>query len=48
MIVERFRPIASAKWPKMKAPTGRPSNVAAKIEPDTIAVVAASRSGDTK
>ena len=34
MIVERFLPIASAKWPKMKAPIGRPISVAAKIEPD--------------
>jgi hypothetical protein len=48
MIVVRLLPIESAKCPKMMDPTGRPRSVAAKIVPDTIAVVVASRSDGTK
>jgi hypothetical protein len=48
MIVVRLLPIASAKWPKIIAPSGRPTNVAAKIEPLTSVVAGAERSDDTK
>jgi hypothetical protein len=48
MIVVRLRPIVSPRCPKIKAPTGRPSSVAAKIEPFTMAVVASSICGETK
>jgi hypothetical protein len=48
MIVVRFLPIESAKWPKIKDPTGLPRSVAAKIVPDTTAVVVVSKSGGTK
>ena len=40
MIVVRFRPIVSAKWPKMKAPIGRPISVVAKIIAEATAAVA--------
>ncbi len=48
MIVVRRRPIVSARCPKIKAPIGRPSSVAAKIEPLTIAVVDWLICGETK
>ena len=47
-IVVRLLPIASAKWPKIKDPMGRPSSVAAKIEPETIDFSTVPISGATK
>ncbi len=43
-----LRPTRSAKWPKISAPTGRPTRVAAKIAPVTREVALADRSGETK
>ena len=43
-----LRPIRSAKCPKISAPTGRPTSVAAKIAPVTSEVALSDRSGDTK